>query len=1045
LTPERWNQVKQLFQQALELDDGRRGVFLDQACRGDHTLRREVELLITAHSQATSFIETPVCEPGTNASAHEKNRLSAGQVLGHYRIVSLLGAGGVGEVYLAEDTRLKRKVAIKVLLPDSLEDRDRSRKRLVREAQAAARLDHPNICAIHEIGEQDNRIFIAMQYIEGETLADLIKRGPLDAKQALELASQVADALSEAHSRGITHRDIKPANIMVTSRGRVKVLDFGLAKLPPAREDIHSGTATQSQLTDPGTVIGTVAYMSPEQLRGEPIDSRTDIFSLGVSLYEMLSGQRPFEGPNNLMLMVDIVSGEPRPLAAVRPDLCTDLCPDLDRIISKALNKSPLDRYQTADEMKRDITQVISAEPITGKNSQTATARFSHGLKPFVSTRFLRLSLPRLAAVSFGLLAVGAAAWLLFRPGVRRDVDPLLSLKVVSLHDWKSELGESFPGRPAFSRDGKMIAFSTVRSGDRNIWIKQVAAGDNGEAYQVTHGKWNDYSPVWSPDSQSIAFVSNRGGQTGIWSTPAPWGGDLTLLKRLDVTNAISAPTLSCWSKNGETILYEFEYNLFGLDLGSRESRQITHFDISPVTKMFSISPGEDRIAYVDRQNGKINLWRTDFKQTTALQITDEELEADCPVWHPDGRRIIYRANRSGTYQIRAADVGDRTTRQIIAGDTDAAVSDVSADGTKILITSARDESDIWGAKIETGEEFEVTSETGVELWPTVSRDGHSIAFQATKTIMPSAFLGSWITTRGISEGQQTRLARDGFEPRWSPDGAKIAFLRVAPDLSTNIWTIPAVGGEEKQLTATGIYFGGYAQTPCDLSVNDYSWSPDGEAIVYCSPLSGQAAVWAISLDKGGRSKLSTDTDEDYYFSPLWSPDGVRISFLSKTKRQLAGQKQISRVWVNEIESNPHVIYQTESRVRLIGWRATPNEVLIASVDSNERYPNTPTNVTLSAISPNGRANRTFAKLESAYPYNIASSPDGKLIAFASRQDGKDNVWVVPSTGGTPRKVTANTDPLLYCSSLAWSPDGKAIYYGKQAKEHLISMIDNFK
>jgi serine/threonine protein kinase len=1035
LTPERWNQVKQLFHQALELDEGQRADFLDRACRDDESLRREVDLLITGHDRAGSFIETPPDTITTEIVLDQQTGLHPGQMISHYRIASLLGAGGAGEVYLAQDTRLKRKVAIKVLRRESLEDEERSRKRLIREARAAATLDHPNICAIHEIGEQDNCTFIAMQYIEGETLADLIKRAPLGVTEALELAAQVADALSEAHSRGITHRDIKPANIMVTSRGRVKVLDFGLAKLPPPRETPHSDTATQSQLTDPGTVIGTVAYMSPEQLRGEPIDTRTDIFSFGVSLYEMLSGQRPFDGPNKLMLMVDIVSGEPRPLAAVRPDLC----PDLDRIISKALHKSPHDRYQTAEDMKRDISQVISAEQTTAQALLPSTTLIKSPVEPVVPTPRRKLSPPRVAVASFALLAVGATAWLLFRPGARRDID-LSSLKVVPLHKWKSEPGESFGGRPTFSRDGKMIAFSAVVRGDRNIWIKQVGAGDESDAHQVTTGKWNDSSPIWSPDSQSIAFVTNRGGQTGIWSTPA-LGGDPTPLKSMDAGNPTSTLSLLYWSKNGETIFYEFQYNLFALDV-SGEIKQITHFEPTTIPRMFSISPDEEKIVFVDSKSGKRSLWLTDFKEAKPLQITDELERADNPVWHPDGKRIIYSSNRSGTYQICATYPQPRSSEQLTFRDSDAHVSDVSADGARILYDGARDESDIWGTIIETGEEFELTPGTGVELWPDVSPDGRSIAYQTTKSINPG-LLHSWIIMRGTSGREQTRLAADGFEPRCSPDGARVAFLRLSPDTSVNIWTIPVSGGEAKQLTTSGIYFGGYTQLPCDRLVSDYSWSPDSKTIACSSPLSGEPAVWAISLETGARSKLSTDTDRDYY-SPLWSPDGARISFLSMTRNPTPGQKRTTLVWIKEIGNDPRVIDETDAFLRLIGWRATSNEVLIASVEVIQRYQAT-TNVVLTATAPSGRSKHTFARLESTYLSNIASSPDGKLIAFVSRRDGKDNVWVIPSTGGTPRKLTTNTDRSLYCSSLAWSPDSKAIYYGKQAKQYVIQMIDNFK
>ncbi|MEK6324033.1 MAG: serine/threonine-protein kinase, partial [Acidobacteriota bacterium] len=219
--------------------------------------------------------------------------LLIGTTISHYRILSRLGAGGMGEVYLAQDTKLDRKVAIKFLPPESMAD-EQAKKRLLREAQAAATLDHPNVCAIHEVGEEDGRSFIVMQYVEGETLGNLIQHKPLELRESLDIAVQVADALTEAHSQGIIHRDIKPQNIMITARGQVKVMDFGLAKVVAERGRFESDAETQSLLTEPGMIVGTVPYMSPEQVRGEALDARSDIFSLGSVLYEIASGHQPF-------------------------------------------------------------------------------------------------------------------------------------------------------------------------------------------------------------------------------------------------------------------------------------------------------------------------------------------------------------------------------------------------------------------------------------------------------------------------------------------------------------------------------------------------------------------------------------------------------------------------------------------------------------------------------------------------------------------------------------------------------------------------------
>jgi serine/threonine protein kinase/pimeloyl-ACP methyl ester carboxylesterase len=279
-----------------------------------------------------------------------KEKLSGRSLPDRYRIVSSLGAGGMGEVYLAHDTRLDRRVAIKVLPPESTADAA-ARRRLIREAQAAAKLDHPNICAIHEVGDGLDDAFIVMQYVEGETLAKLIQRKPLDLRESLDLAVQIAGALAEAHSRGIVHRDIKPQNVMITTRGQVKVLDFGLAKIVQQKSLDDSAAQTESLLTEPGMIIGTVPYMSPEQVRGETLDARSDIFSFGAVVYEMVSGRQPFAAENTAATISTILTREPPPLARYSREVPGEL----ERIVSKALRKDREERYQTAKDLLIDL------------------------------------------------------------------------------------------------------------------------------------------------------------------------------------------------------------------------------------------------------------------------------------------------------------------------------------------------------------------------------------------------------------------------------------------------------------------------------------------------------------------------------------------------------------------------------------------------------------------------------------------------------------------------------------------------------------------
>jgi serine/threonine protein kinase len=297
------------------------------------------------------------------------------QTISHYRILKQLGAGGMGEVYFAEDTKLGRNVAIKFLRADSVVD-EQAKKRFIREAQAAARLDHPNICAIHEVGDEEGQTFIVMQYVEGETLNIRIQAKPLGLRESLALAMQIVDALTEAHSRGIIHRDIKPQNIMITPRGQVKVLDFGLAKTIQESRHIDSGAETESLITTPGAIVGTVPYMSPEQVRGEILDARSDIFSTGAVLYEMVSGKHPFACVNSVGTISAILTREPPSLA----DYVPDVPEELDRIVRKCLGKDLSRRYQSSQGLLVDLTKLerdLDSRTASSKNVPHPSRRVS--------------------------------------------------------------------------------------------------------------------------------------------------------------------------------------------------------------------------------------------------------------------------------------------------------------------------------------------------------------------------------------------------------------------------------------------------------------------------------------------------------------------------------------------------------------------------------------------------------------------------------------------------------------------------------------------
>ena len=426
MTPERWQQVKEIFQSVLDCPPDERNAFLARACQNDHMLRGEVESLISSYDQAgTQSIEDLAAQVATEVITDNERNLIIGTKIAHYEVLSQLGRGGMGEVYLAQDSRLGRKVALK-FLPASLSADDRARKRLIKEAQAAANLDHSNICTIYEVGQQDGLGFIAMQYVEGETLACRIERKPLEIKEVLDIATQVADALAEAHSHAIIHRDIKPANIMMTSRRQVKVMDFGLAKAIAQREFMDSQAQTETLLSEPGMILGTVPYMSPEQVRGEAVDARSDIFSFGIMLYEMASGHKPFAAESAAATISAILTREAAPLARYSREAPAEL----ERIVSKALRKDREERYQVIKDMALDLRSLKeemefeaklerSLPPDSGRPPELpASARETGGSKagsstqPFTGTslRHKRMAVGGLALV----LTVSAAAFFYF-------------------------------------------------------------------------------------------------------------------------------------------------------------------------------------------------------------------------------------------------------------------------------------------------------------------------------------------------------------------------------------------------------------------------------------------------------------------------------------------------------------------------------------------------------------------------------------------------------------------------------------------------------
>jgi serine/threonine protein kinase len=422
---DRYHQAEQLFFAALERAPDERAAFLAEACQNDPELLAEVEALLALDEQSRGFIAAPAYTALAASLTQDSSPSLTGQRLGAYRLLDKLGAGGMGEVYLAEDTRLRRRVAVKLLPPEFTNDAERVR-RFEREARAASALNHPNIITIHEIGQTEQFHFIVTEYVEGQTLRQRLAGGRMKLDEALEAAIQMATALQAAHEAGIVHRDIKPENVMLRRDNIVKVLDFGQAKLTERRavaSDPDASTSV-SVKTDPGVVMGTARYMSPEQARGQEVDARTDIFSLGVVLYEMIAGQAPFTGETTSDVIVAILTSEPPPLTRTAPGVPADL----QRIVSRALRKDREERYQNAADLLLDLKQV--KQKIEVKQRSRTSAMFGR------IKRRKRAAALALVAV----IALAAAVFAYFRYFSRPTA--LTEKDTILLADWVNTTGE---------------------------------------------------------------------------------------------------------------------------------------------------------------------------------------------------------------------------------------------------------------------------------------------------------------------------------------------------------------------------------------------------------------------------------------------------------------------------------------------------------------------------------------------------------------------------------------------------------------------------
>ena len=766
----------------------------------------------------------------------------------------------MGVVYTARDTHLDRRVAIKVLPADKVADAGR-KQRFVHEAKSASQLNHPNIVTIYDIRSQEGIDFIVMELIEGQTIEELITPKGMRPPQALRYAVQIADALAKAHGAGILHRDLKPSNIMVTSEGRVKILDFGLAKLlEPEDTSPEATTVTARQFTEEGHVVGTAAYMSPEQAEGRKLDARSDIFSFGSVLYEMLTGRRPFVGESRLSILTKIVNEDPSPPAQVS----TAIAPEFEKIILRCLRKDPARRYQTMADLKVALEDV-EAESVSGKQIRKSLSwRWAWGgLVP-------------------ALLLAGFLAWRASRgPG---STEPLFAVPLTTLG--------GVQGYPSFSPDGDYVAFTWTgpKHDNPDIYVQQIGAGSPSRR---TTESGNDYNPVWSPDGLSIAFLHSQSeaGRNEVWLIP-PLGGPGRKVADIRVRSGIwLTPPYLGWCPDSKCLVVTDSPGedkpdaLFVISLETRDRTQLT-YPQQPLAGDSNPAVSPDGKWLVFRRDSTIfngALHRLPLRKGPGAspvltpagepqRLTHAAMDAIHPTWMPDSKEILFSA-KGGLWRLAAAGDNPEETparRLPFVGD-DGLMPVVSRPQpgrpSRLVYFHSFMDDNLW--RVDTSAAGAVAasppvvaiSSTRQDDMPQLSPDGRRVAFTSTRS-------GDWeIWVSDLDGSNAVKLtsmgARVSGYPHWSPDGDRIVF-HSNPDGQPDVFWVPAAGGKPKNLSLN--------------SANDAfpSYSRNGQWIYFTSNRSGQYRIWKMPSSGGDSVPVTNSVG----YEPQESPDGAWLYYV---------------------------------------------------------------------------------------------------------------------------------------------------------------------
>jgi len=791
--------------------------------------------------------------------------LSAGTRLGPYELQAPLGAGGMGEVYKARDTRLGRLVAIKVLPAYAAANPDR-RRRFEYEARAASALEHPNICGLHDIGCETPSHpsgpqsgvaplhFLVMEYVEGRTLAERLRAGPLPLPQVLDIGAQIADALAAAHARGIIHRDLKPANVMLTGSSgtpRVKLLDFGLAKLGRDILDAVAEADTtdlREPLTSPGEFLGTLAYMAPEQLEGKEADARSDVFSFGCVLYEMLTGRRAFAGSSMASVISAIMSATPTSAATLQP--VTSYA--LDRLISSCLAKDRSERRESMHDLAEDLRSIAASD--SGRPALPFVPARTPGSGDATPRPRARLSRAAIGTAALGVAAVAIGAYVWMIPPAP-DV-PLLNTESTQLTS-----AEGAQLEPALAPDGSQVAFVSDKGGTMHIWLvdtKGVAT------QQVTFGEDPDRDPAWLSDGSAILFTRSKSGRQGIWMVPR-LGGSASLLVA-DAADPAVSPDGTRLAFVRE-VAPSAEPRVFIAPFNSPEqARQLTtDADGRWEHRHPAWSPDGRMLCY----HAHHALWTVSADAGQAERLTLDNESARHPVWSIDGKSVYFTSGREGTVALWKVDLDRRTPERMTLGTGPESDASVSRDGRMLVYSTADEDYNVVLRDVPTGAERSFGTRR-VEQMPRFMPDGSAVLLISDRVDGRDEFWAQPLAN-GVPEGDARRVTRhdagDVVHPAVSPDGRWIAYYRVIQD-QRDIYVVSADGVSPVQFTT---------DPASDIQP---AWSRDGSRIAFTSERGGLFHIWVAPVSGGrpaGPARQLT-RGQARAMAPEWSPDDAWIA-----------------------------------------------------------------------------------------------------------------------------------------------------------------------